>query len=161
MTPGKHAKPSLAGALNRATGDILHGRSARKSHVLFRDLLTRLDHAYPAPRLTRIDGVVDHDGMHQAKAREPWSASPPRFARLWWPTSCPRANPLERALGDVHDQGARPHHRKRLRDGVGDVARHLRPNGPGLSKRSQLYDAPEVTAAVERIAAAERVKVAA
>jgi hypothetical protein len=38
---------------------------------------------------------------------------------------------------------------------------NLRQNGPGLDQRSQLYAAPEVTAAVARIAAAGRVKVAA
>jgi hypothetical protein len=50
---------------------------------------------------------------------------------------------------------------KRLRGGVSDVARHLRQNGPWCYNLSRLYDAPAVTAAVERIAAAERVKVAA
>jgi len=44
---------------------------------------------------------------------------------------------------------------------VSDVERHLRQNGPWLYKLFQLYDAPEVTATVERIAASERVKVAA
>jgi DDE superfamily endonuclease len=161
MTPGKHATHELAGALNLATGEILHCRSARKTHALFRDLLTRLDHAYPAPRITRISVVVDHSGLHTAKAVEPWIESHPRFARLWLPTSGPRANPVERAFGDVHDPCTRNHQRKRLRDVVSDVERHRRQNGPWLYTRSQLYDAPEVTAAVERIAAAERVKVAA
>jgi hypothetical protein len=44
---------------------------------------------------------------------------------------------------------------------VSDVEQHLRQNGPWLYKLSQLYDAPAVTAAVERLAAAERVNVAA
>jgi transposase len=92
---------------------------------------------------------------------EQWIERHPRLARLWLPTYGPRANPMERAFGDVHDQCTRNHTRKRLRNLVSDVERHLRQNGPWLSKRSQLYDAPEVTAAVERIAAAERVKVAA
>jgi hypothetical protein len=70
-------------------------------------------------------------------------------------------NPLERAVGDVHAQGTRNHTRKRLRDVVSDVERHLRQNGPWLYKLSHLYDAPEITAAVEQIAAAERVKIAA
>jgi transposase len=161
MTPGKHAKHYLAGALNLATCEILHGRSARKTHALFRDLLTLLDHAYPTPRITRIYGVVDHYCIHKAKAVEQWIESHPRFARLWLPTYCPRANPIARAFGNVHDQCTRNHQRKRLRDVVSDVERHLRQNGPWLYTLSQLYDAPEVTAAVERIAAAERVKVAA
>ena len=92
---------------------------------------------------------------------EQWIESHPRVARRWLPTYCPRANPLERACGDVHDQGTRNHQRKRRRDVVSDVERHFGQNGPWLSKLSQLYDAPEVTAAVEQIAAAERVKVTA
>jgi transposase len=161
MTPGQNAKHYLAGALNLATGEILHCRSTRKTHALFRDLLTLLDHAYPAPRMTRIYVVVDHYCIHKAKAVQQWIKSHPRFVRLWLPTSCPQANPLERAFGDVHDQCTRNHQRKRLRDVVSDVERHLRQNGPWLYKLSQLYEAPEVTAAVERIAAAERIKVAA
>ena len=161
MTPGKNAKHYLAGALNLATGEILHCRSERKTHALFRDLLTLLDHAYQAPRISRIYVVVDNYCMHKATAVEPWIESHPRFARLWLPTYCPRAHPLERAFGDVHDQCTRNHQRKRLRDVVSDVERHLGQNGPWLYKLSQLYDAPEVTAAVERIAAAQRVKVAA
>jgi DDE superfamily endonuclease len=151
----------LAGALNLATGEILHCRSARKTNALFRDLLTLLDHAYPAPRITRIYVVVDNYCIHQAKAVGQWIESHPRFTLLWLPTYCPRANPIERAFGDVHDQCTRNHRRKRLRDVVSDVERHLRQNGPWLYRLSQLYDAPAVTAAVERLAAAERVKVAA
>jgi hypothetical protein len=60
MTPGQHAKHYRAGALNLATGEILHCRGARKTHALFRDLLTRLDHAYPTQLITRIDVVVDY-----------------------------------------------------------------------------------------------------
>jgi transposase len=161
MTPGQNAKPYLAGALNLATGEMLHGRGARKTHALFRDLLTLLDHAYPAPRITRIYVVVDNYCIHKAKAVGQWIESHPRVALLWLPTYCPRANPLERAFGDVHDQCTRNHQRKRLRDVVSDVERHLRQNGPWCYKLSRLYDAPAVTAAVERIAAAERVKVAA
>jgi hypothetical protein len=99
--------------------------------------------------------------MHKATAVEPWSESHPRFARLWLPTDWPRAHPSERAVGDVHDQCTRNQQRKRLRDVVSDVERHLGQHGPWFYKRSRLYAAPEVTAAVERIAVAERVQVAA
>lgn len=161
MPPGKHATHDLAGALHLATGTILHGRSERQTHALCRDLLTRLDHAYPAPRITRISVVVDHDCMPKAKAVGPWIDSPPRCARLWLPTSGPQANPLERVVGDVHDQCTRHHQRKRLRHGVSDGEGHRGQNGPWFDKLSHLYDAPDVTAAVERIAAADRAKVAA
>jgi len=161
MTPGQNAKHYLAGALNLATGEILHCRGARNTHALFRDLLTLLDHAYPAPRMTRISVVVDHYCIHKATAVGPWIESHPRFVRLWLPTYGPRANPIERAFGDVHDQCTRNHRRKRLRDVVSDVERHLCQNGPWLYKLSHLDDAPEVTAAVEQIAAAAGVKIAA
>lgn len=161
MTPGQNAKHYLAGALNLATGEILHCHGARKTNVLFRDLLTLLDHAYPAPQITRIYVVVDHYCIHKAKAVGQWIESHPRFALLWLPTYCPRANPIERAFGDVHDQCTRNHRRKHLHDVVSDVEQHLRQNGPWFYKLSRLYDAPAVTAAVERLAAAERVKVAA
>jgi hypothetical protein len=161
MTPGKNAKHHLAGALNLVTGAILHCRSDRKTNALFRDLLTLLDHAYPAPRVTRIYVVVDNYCIHKAKAVEQWIESHPRFALLWLPTYCPQANPIERVFGDVHDQCTRNHKRKRLRNLVSDVERHLGQNGPWLYTLSHLYDAPEVTAAVERIAAADRAKVAA
>jgi hypothetical protein len=69
MTPGQNAKHSLAGALNLATGEMLHGHDARKTHALFRDLLTRLDHAYPAPRMTRISVVVDHSCTEVTQGR--------------------------------------------------------------------------------------------
>jgi len=161
MTPGQHAQHDLAGALHLATGEMLHGRGARKTHALFRDVLTRLDHASPAPRMTRIYVVVDHSCIQKAKAVGQWIESHPRFVRLWLPTYGPRAHPIERAFGDVHDPCTRNHRRKRLYDVVSDVEQHLRQNGPWLDKLSQLYEAPAVTAAVERMAAEERVKVAA
>lgn len=161
MTPGQHAQPYLAGALHLATGAMLHGHSARKTTALFRDWRTRLDQAHPAPRMTRIEVVVDHSCIHQATAVGPWIDSHPRLTRRWLPTDGPRAHPLARALGDVPEQCTRHHRRKRLRDVVSDGEPHRGQNGPWRSKLSQLYDAPAVTAAVERLAAAERVTVAA
>ena len=38
----------------------------------------------------------------------------PRFELLYLPTSCPRANLIERAFGDVHDKCTRNHTRKRM-----------------------------------------------
>jgi transposase len=161
ITPGKNAKFYLAGALNRATGEIIYGLGPRKTNALFRDLLTQLDRTYPAPRVTRIYVVGDNYYSHKAKAVEQWMASHPRFAILWWPTYCPQANPIERVFGDVHDQCTRNHKRKRLGDVVHDVERHLRQNRPWLYKLSRLYDAPEVTATVERLAVEQQAKRAA
>jgi transposase len=161
MTPGKNEKHYLAGALNLATGAILHCLGPRKTNVLFRDLLRLLDQTYPAPQVTRIFVVVDNYCIHKAKAVQQWLDDHPRFAVLWLPTYCPRANPIERAFGDVHDKCTRNHKRKRLRDIVRDVEQHLRHNGPWLYQLSRVYEAPEVTAVVTQIMAEHQEKIAA
>ena len=102
--------------------------------------------------------VVDNYKIHKAKAVEQWLAAHPRVTLLWLPTYCPRANPIERAFGDVHDCCTRNHQRKRLPDLVADVEDHLRLNGPWHYKLSELYYEPAVTAAVEKIAAEEHAK---
>jgi len=161
MTPGTNEKYYLAGALHLATGKVRYCLGPRKNNGLFRELLTLLDHTYPASEVTRIYVVVDNYCIHKAKAVEQWLAHHPRFALLWLPTYCPRANPIERVFGDVHDKCTRNHHRKRLCDLVKDVERHMEENGPWQYRLSHLYDAPEVTAAVEHIAAEQQAKIAA
>ena len=99
--------------------------------------------------------------MQKAKAVTQWLANHPQFEVLWLPTYCPRANPIERVFGDVHDKCTRNHTRKRLRDLVQDVEQHIHENGPWQYKLSRLYDTPEVTAAVERIAAEKQPRLAA
>jgi transposase len=161
MTPGQNRKHYLAGALNLATGTLLHCLGARKTNQLFRDLLETLEASYPAERYTRLYVVVDNYKIHKAKAVEQWLATHPRVTLLFLPTYCPRANPIERAFGDVHDCCTRNHRRKHLPDLVADVEEHLHVNGPWLYKLSEIYDEPAVTAAVENIAAKEQAKVAA
>jgi DDE superfamily endonuclease/Winged helix-turn helix len=161
MTPGTNEKCYLAGALELATGKVRYCLGPRKNHGLFRALLTLLDHTYPASSVRRISVVVDNYRIHKAKAVEQWIASHPRFELLWLPTYCPRANPIERVFGDVHDKCTWNHKRKRLRDLVQDVERHMQVNGPWRYHLSELYQAPEITAAVERIAAEAQAKSAA
>jgi putative transposase len=161
MTPGKNEKHYLAGALHLATGKVLYCLGPRKNNGLFRELLTLLDATYPARQITRIYVVVDNYCIHKAKAVEQWLADHPHFELLWLPTYCPRANPIERVFGDVHDKCTRNHKRKRLRDLVQDVERHMEENGPWKYKLSQLYEAPEVTAVVEHRAAEKQAKIAA
>jgi putative transposase len=160
-TPGKNEKHYLAGALHLATGKSLYCLGPHKNNGLFRELLALLDTTYPAHQSTRMYVVVDNYCIHKAKAVEQWLTRHPRFALLWLPTYCPRANPIERAFGDVHDKCTRHHKRKRLRDLVQDVERHVQENGPRQYKLSQLYDAPEVIAAVENIAAEKQPQMAA
>jgi transposase len=161
MTPGTNEKYYLAGALDLATGKVRYCLGPRKNNGLFRALLTLLDHTYPASSVPRISVVVDNYRIHKAKVVEQWIASHPRFELLWLPTYCPRANPIERVFGDVHDKCTRHHKRKRLRDLVQDVERHMQGNGPWRYNLSELYQAPEITVAVERIAAEAQAKSAA
>src|ERR671915_1102973 len=161
MTPGQNQKHYLAGALDLATGTLLHCLGARKTNVLFRDLLELLEVSYPAERYTRLYVVVDNYKIHKAKAVEQWVAAHPRVTLLFLPTYCPRANPIERAFGDVHDCCTRNHRRKRLPDLVADVEAHLQVNGPWLYKLSQIYSEPMVSAAVEKLMAESQSKAAA
>jgi putative transposase len=161
MTPGQNQKHYLAGALDLATGTLLHCLGTRKTNVLFRDLLGTLEASYPAERYTRLYVVVDNYKIHKAKDVAQWLATHLRVTLLWLPTYCPRANPIERAFGDVHDCCTRNHQRKRLPDLVADVEEHLQLNGPWKYKLSDLYYEPAVTAAVQKIAAEEETEVAA
>jgi putative transposase len=161
MTPGQNEKHYLAGALDLSTGTLLHCLGPRKTNALFRDLLGRLEASYPAERYTRLYVVVDNYKIHKAKAVDQWLASHPRLTLRWLPTYCPRANPIERAFGDVHDCCTRNHQRKRLPDLVADVEDHLHLNGPWQYKLSDLYDDSAVTAVVEKLTAEERAKTAA
>ena len=152
VTPGQNQKHYLAGALEPKTGRIVHCTGFRKTNVLFRALLDRLEEHYTKARFAKVYVVVDNYGIHKAKAVERWLAEHPRFELLFLPTYCPQANPIERAFGDVHDKCTRNHQRKRLEELVGDVEQHLSTNGPWPYKLSQLYYTPEVTTAVARIA---------
>jgi transposase len=160
-TPGQNQKHYLAGALDLSTGSLHHCWGPRKTNALFRDLLSRLDARYPSERYTRLYVVVDNYSIHQAKAVEQWLAAHPRFTLLWLPTYCPRANPIERAFGDVHDCCTRNHQRQHLPDLVADVEDHLHLNGPWKYQLSDLYYEPAVTAAVATIAAEEEYAAAA
>ena len=161
MTPGQNHKHYLAGALDLATGTLCHCLGTRKTNALFRDLLALFETSYPAERYTQIYVVADNYKIHKAKAVAQWLAAHPRVQLLFMPTYCPRANPIERAFGDVHDCCTRNHQRKRLHDLIADVEDHLHVNGPWQYKLSNLYYEPAVTAAVEKIAAEERTTVAA
>jgi transposase len=161
MTPGQNQKFYLAGALDLTTGTLHHSVGPRKTNALFRDLLTQLDARYPVNRYTRLYVVVDNYKIHKAKAVEQWLATHPRVTLLFLPTYCPRANPIERVFGDVHDCCTRNHQRKRLPELVADVEDHVHLNGPWQYKLSDLYYEPAVTAAVEKIAAEEYVVAAA
>jgi hypothetical protein len=155
LTPGTNKKRYLAGALNITTGTIAHCVWYSKVTGLFLDLLDTLDRTYPAPEFSHLAVVADNAKMHKAAEVEKWLAAHPRFELLFLPTYCPKANPIERAFGDVHDKCTRNHTRKQIWRLVDDVAEHLQVNGPWPYVLSELYYTPEVTAAVEALRAAE------
>jgi putative transposase len=151
LTPGKNEKQYRAGGWDFRTGVIHCCCGERKTNALFRNLLDTLQSRYPAQRYDRVYIVADHYGIHKAQAVQQWWAAHPRFELLWLPTYCPRANPMERAFGDTHDKVTRNHKRKRLRDLVADVRRHLDRNGPWHYHLSQIYQEPEITMALKKL----------
>jgi hypothetical protein len=154
MTPGTNEKRYLAGALDPTTGTITHCVWYRKQTGLFLDLLETLNRTHPAPLFSLLTVVADNAKIHHAQKVQQWLAAHPRFELLYLPTYCPRANPIERAFGDVHDKCTRNHTRKRIWHLVQDVYQHLRVNGPWRYALSEIYYTSEVTAAVAALQAA-------
>jgi transposase len=160
MTPGKNEKNYLAGALNHLTGTMLSVVGARKDRFLFIELLNMIDRKCPAAKSTRVYVVVDNYRIHTATAVVEWLAAHPRFEVVFLPSYCPRANPIERAFGDVHDKCTRNHKRTRLTDLVGDVLWHLKRNGAWRYRLSEIYYTPEVDAAMAELLKVEKLKAA-
>jgi len=115
----------------------------KKNNALFRKLLDHLQRSF-RKRYRKIYVVCDNYKIHKAKAVERWLEEHSRFELVWLPSYCPRANPIERVFGDVHDKCTRNHTRKRLRTLVGDVEEHLAENGPWKYRLSEIYYTPEV-----------------
>ena len=102
------------------------------------ELLATLDQTYPASTFARLTVVADNAKIHHAHKVEQWLAGHPRFELLYFPTYCPRANPIERACGDVHDKCPRNHTRKRLGQLIHDGKQPLLSNGPWRDALSDL-----------------------
>jgi len=158
MTPGTNQKRYLAGALDYVTGKIVHVVGERKNRWLFIDLLRRLDAKFPAA--SKIYLVADNYRIHKAKAVQEWLNLHPRIEVVWLPTYCPKANPIERAFLDVHDNCTRNHKRTQIDELVGDVKQHLKRNGPWPYQLSRIYYTPEVSAAVAALAKTQELKAA-
>jgi hypothetical protein len=154
LTPGTHENRYVGGALELTTGTIPPWVGYRKTTGLFLALLNPLDPTHPAPRSTHLTVVVDNAKRHQAKKVQKWLAAHPRFERLSRPPSCPRATPLERAFGEIHDKCTRTQTRQRIWQLVHDVKQQLLVKGPWPYALSELSYTPEVSAAVEALRAA-------
>ena len=161
MTPGSNEKNYLAGALDLLSGQIVHSIWYRKTSGLFIDLLKVIDQTYASCEYDEIFVVVDNYSIHKARVVESWLAQHQRIQLVYLPTYCPRANPIERAFGDVHAKCTRNHKRKRLWNLVGDVKEHFRVNGPWKYKLSEIYYESGVTEMVEQMSAEESLKPAA
>jgi transposase len=160
MTPGKNRKWYLAAALDKVTGKILHVTARRKTHELFLELLKKVERAYPATEVSRIYVVADNYKIHKTPEVKSWLGNHPRIELLWLPTYCPRANPVERVFGDVHDKCTRNHKRKRIEELVADVERYLRKNGPWQYTLSEIYYEEEVDKAMDSIHISAELKAA-
>ena len=158
MTPGQNQKRYLAGALDYLTGKVTHVIAERKNRFLVIELLRTLDRKFSAG--SKIYLVADNYRIHKAKVVEEWLKNHPRFEIIWLPSYCPKANPIERAFGDVHDKCTRNHKRTRIDELVSDVRWHLKRNGPWQYQLSSIYYMPEVDAAVAESFAAENLKAA-
>ncbi len=158
MTPGQNEKRYLAGALDYLTGRIIHVVGERKNRYLVIDLLQAIERKFP--QSNKIYLIADNYRIHKAKVVMEWLAHHPRIEIVWLPTYCPRANPIERAFGDVHDKCTRNHKRSKISELVGDVEWHLRSNGPWRYQLSSIYYTSEIDLAVAELSAAQKLKAA-
>ena len=155
VPPGTHEKRYLAGALDLSTGAIAHCLWYRNTTGVVLDWLNTRDRTSPAAAFTRLYVVADNATIPTATEVAQGLAAHPRFELLFLPTYGPQASPIERTLGDVHDQCTRNHTRKRRWPLVRDIAQHLQVNGPWVYTLSDIYDTPEVTAAVQLLYSAQ------
>jgi len=160
MTPGKNEKRYVAGALSLVTGKVLSVVGEKKNRFLFLDLLKVVDAACAVGKVKKIYLVADNYRIHKAKVVTEWLRAHPRFEILWLPRYCPKANPIERVYGDLHDNCTRNHRRKRMRELVADVIWHFKVNGPWRYRLSEIYYTAEVTKAVAEMERAAGVKAA-
>ena len=94
--------------------------------------------------------MADNGKIHKAAMAQRWLRQHPRFVLLFLPPYCPRAHPIERCFGDRHDKVTRNHRRKRRRNLVDDVERHLKQKGAWQYQLSEIYQAAEGTQALQK-----------
>lgn len=150
-TPGKNHKAYLAAAWNAHSGQVIGCFSERKTNALFLQLLEAIEKVHPASSCDKIHVVLDNYGIHKAKAVERWLKEHPRFELLFLPSYCPKANPIERIFGDVHDHCTRNHKRTSLDDLLQDVVDYILDRGLWPYRLSDIYLAPEVTQALQAL----------
>jgi transposase len=126
VTPGQDRRCYLAAALDFRTGRLLHRTGPKKNRFLFLDLLRALDRIYSGAEFRHLYVVADNYSIHTAGDVCRWLACHPHLVLLWLPRYCPKANPIERVFGDLHDQITRNHGHRTLPPLLADVQRYLR-----------------------------------
>jgi transposase len=149
VTPGQDQRCYFAAALDFRTGRLLHRTGPKKNRFLFLNLLQALDRAYARARFRRVYVIADNYSIHTAGDVRHWLACHPRFVLLWLPRYCPRANPIERIFGALHDQITRNHRHRTLPPLLAEVQRYLRRRAHH-GRLPSIYDEPTVKSALRR-----------
>jgi len=126
VTPGPDRRCDLAAALDFRTGKLRHRTGAKKNRFWFLDLLRALDRTYAAAGFRRVYVVADNDSSHTAGDVCRGLACHPRFVLLWLPRYCPKAHPIERVFGNLHDQITRNHAPRTLPPLLAEGQQYLR-----------------------------------
>lgn len=150
VTPGQDQRCYLAAALDFRTGQLRHCAGPKKDRFLFLDLLRALDRAYSRVGFRRVYVVADNYSIHTAGDVCRWLACHPRLVLLRLPCYCPKANPIERIFGDLHDQITRNHRHRTLPSLLAEVQRYLQQHAPH-GRLPSIYHEPAVKSALRRL----------
>lgn len=109
VTPGQNEKRYLAGALDARTNKLTWVAGARKSSLLFLQLLYRLaTRTYRAVR--KIHVILDNYGIHDSlQVRLALATVSERVKLHFLPPYCPDHNRIERVWQDLHANVTRNH----------------------------------------------------
>ncbi|MBK7399574.1 MAG: IS630 family transposase [Myxococcales bacterium] len=123
MTPGKNAKPYIAGALDARDGTVLWVGATAKTSALFVAILNKLAEHYVEAR--RIHVVLDNYGIHYSHETRRALAQLPQIVLHFLPPYCPDHNRIERLWQDLHANVTRNHRHATLFALCDAVARYL------------------------------------
>jgi len=126
LTPGCNQKRYLAGAWDPKACRLVYVEGARKTSLLFLELLHKLaTKTYPDAR--RIHIILDNYGIHDsAQVRLAMkSAAAARLELHFLPPYCPDHNRIERIWKDLHDNVTRNHRCASMEELMAEVRRYL------------------------------------
>jgi transposase len=125
-TPGCNQKRYLAGARDPKARRLVYVEGARKTSLLFLELLHKLvTKTYPGAR--RIHIILDNYGIHDS-AQVRLAMKSDAAARLelhFLPPYCPDPNRIERIWKDLHDNVTRNHRCASMEELMAEVRRYL------------------------------------